>query len=699
MAVLEKIRVKMGVFITAIIGLALLSFIVDADTLQSAFSVFSSKYDVGEMDGKSISYQDFQKRVDYFNRINQIVSGSASIDEQASEMILRSAWQDLLSDNVIVPFIESAGIAVGEEEMFDLSQGKNISQVLAREQAFIGENGTFDRNLLVQFIKAIPMDESGNLATYWDYLEKNMMVDQLVGKYVTLLAKSNIQNPVELRRSIVDNNVTSDVSFIVQPYSFAEDTTIVVSKQEVKEYYNKHKHNFDQPASRDLEYVLFEVVPSMEDINAAEEDIEKLVEEFSTSDNLRLFLARNSDKPLDTYYYKAGELASESPVLDSFAFKAKYSDVLPAFKDGNTFKAARINSIKQMPDSVFVQHILLPNQDKALAKKGADSLITLIEKGADFTQVASENSLDRNPNTIPGEIGWLTQSSMIPGFDTCFVATPGKLFTHETQYGLHIIKVKERTKPINKVQLAVLEKAAVAGRETYQGFYAKANELASRSEGKIAKFNEVTKELNIFPMPAYNIAEGAKSIANYPNTREITRWAYDAKVGDVSQIISVDNKYFFIVALTKVREKGVPALESIEKEIATVIRREKANEKLVASIKEKTSGLTSLEAIAEALGTTVSKQTGVSFGAPGSQQFDPKFIGFVAGATPSTLVGPVAGNIGAYIFTVDSRETGAFFTEDDAKARSNQVFGYQVQMIPTILEKAAKVIDNRAKFF
>lgn len=699
MAVLEKIRVKMGVFITAIIGLALLSFIVDADTLQSAFSVFSSKYDVGEMDGKSISYQDFQKRVDYFNRINQIVSGSASIDEQASEMILRSAWQDLLSDNVIVPFIESAGVAVGEEEMFDLSQGKNISQVLAREQAFIGENGMFDRNLLVQFIKAIPMDESGNLATYWDYLEKNMMVDQLVGKYVTLLAKSNIQNPVELRRSIVDNNVTSDVSFIVQPYSFAEDTTIVVSKQEVKEYYNKHKHNFDQPASRDLEYALLEVVPSMEDINAAEEDIEKLMEEFSTSDNLRLFLARNSDKPLDTYYYKAGELASKSPVLDSFAFKAKYTDVLPAFKDGNIFKAARISSIKQMPDSVFVQHILLPNQDKALAKKGADSLITLIEKGADFTQVASENSLDRNPNTIPGEIGWLTQSSMIPGFDTCFVATPGKLFTHETQYGLHIIKVKERTKPINKVQLAVLEKAAVAGRETYQGFYAKANELASRSEGKIAKFNEVTKELNIFPMPAYNIAEGAKSIANYPNTREITRWAYDAKVGDVSQIISVDNKYFFIVALTKVREKGVPALESIEKEIATVIRREKANEKLVASIKEKTSGLTSLEAIAEALGTTVSKQTGVSFGAPGSQQFDPKFIGFVAGATPNTLVGPVAGNIGAYIFTVDSRETGAFFTEDDAKARANQVFGYQVQMIPTILEKAAKVVDNRAKFF
>src|SRR5690606_36467516 len=139
MAVLEKIRVKMGVFITIIIGLALLSFIVDADTLQSAVSVFSNKYDVGEMDGKAISYQDFQNKVDYFNRIHQLISRSASVDEKASEMINQSAWQDLLSENVVLPAIEKAGIAVGEEELFDLSPGSEISQVLAREQIFMGE--------------------------------------------------------------------------------------------------------------------------------------------------------------------------------------------------------------------------------------------------------------------------------------------------------------------------------------------------------------------------------------------------------------------------------------------------------------------------------------------------------------------------------------------------------------------------------
>ena len=54
MAVLEKIRVKMGLFITVVIALALLSFIIDPSTLQSTLSMFSSKYDVGEINGDTI---------------------------------------------------------------------------------------------------------------------------------------------------------------------------------------------------------------------------------------------------------------------------------------------------------------------------------------------------------------------------------------------------------------------------------------------------------------------------------------------------------------------------------------------------------------------------------------------------------------------------------------------------------------------
>ena len=115
MAVLENIRVKMGAFITIIIGIALLSFIVDADTLQSAVSMFSSKYDVGEMKGEAISYKDYQKKIDYFTQIHQMATGSSNVDEQTQEMINQGAWQDILTEKVLIPTIKDAGLEVGEE--------------------------------------------------------------------------------------------------------------------------------------------------------------------------------------------------------------------------------------------------------------------------------------------------------------------------------------------------------------------------------------------------------------------------------------------------------------------------------------------------------------------------------------------------------------------------------------------------------
>ena len=64
MAVLEKIRVKLGVLITVLIAVALLSFIIDPSTLDMTLRSFSSKYDVGQIDGKSIKYEEFNEKVE-----------------------------------------------------------------------------------------------------------------------------------------------------------------------------------------------------------------------------------------------------------------------------------------------------------------------------------------------------------------------------------------------------------------------------------------------------------------------------------------------------------------------------------------------------------------------------------------------------------------------------------------------------------
>ena len=82
----------------------------------------------------------------------------------------------------------------------------------------------------------------------------------------------------------------------------------------------------------------------------------------------------------------------------------------------------------------------------------------------------------------------------------------------------------------------------------------------------------------------------------------------------------------------------------------------------------------------------------------GAAQLDPKFIGALSVAPVGKICGPVAGSIGVYVFEVTGRDTGSFYTEDDAKARKNQENQYLSQMIIPVMSQDA-VKDNRDRFY
>ena len=697
MAVLEKIRVKLGILITVLIAVALLSFIIDPATLETTLSYFSSKYDVGKIDGKKVRYNEFQEKVDYYTNIYTLTSGSQSVSEEAMQAINETAWQNLISEWYIVPEMQKAGVRVGEDELVDLSQGKEISPVLAQDPVFLDASGNFSRERLMDFIHAIPGDASGNLAQYWSFLQQSMTTQQYFTKYTSLITGSDILTPMELRRQIEENNTSSDVEFVLVPFGFEVDTTINVTDKEIQDYYNSHKENYRQRASRDVEFVAYEVVPSDADIQAAKEEIDGLFEEFSTTGNLKSFLSLNSDTPLQDYYFKQGELSSQFPEVDEFAFSRR-PGVMPVFQKENTFYAVRVNDVKNMSDSAYVRHILLSFDAGELA----DSLINVLNHGGDFSTLAAQYSLDQNPNVPnPGDIGWMTQTAMIPGMQDVLTMRPGTIAKMETDYGMHIVTVTDRTAPMKKVQLGILSKEALPSRETFQEFYAQANDLASRCEGKIENFDAITLEEELPVVPANNVLESSRQLSRYEDVREVIRWIYDdkTKVGDVSPIITVNNDIFFVVALKAIREDGYASVSDVSTAITYYLMNQKRAEKVKGEVAAKIQGLTDMNSIAKALGQTVSTRNGITFGSMTSTSTEPAFIGAVAGAEPGVISGPVAGNIGVYVFNVLNRETGAFYTEDDAKIRAAQVEAYQINGLAGIFNERGEIVDNRARFF
>ena len=162
MAVLETIRVKFGIVITVLIAVALLSFIVDPSTLQSVTASMSSKYDVGEINGKSISYTDFQEEVDKYTTLTELMTGSSVQNEQQQASIRNTAWQSFVDKYLFVKNAKAAGLSVGDEEMLGIISGDIESSLISQNPMFFGENGQFSKDNLLQFIQSIDSDPSGS---------------------------------------------------------------------------------------------------------------------------------------------------------------------------------------------------------------------------------------------------------------------------------------------------------------------------------------------------------------------------------------------------------------------------------------------------------------------------------------------------------------------------------------------------------
>ena len=692
MAVLEKIRVKFGVLISVIIALALLSFIIDPNTLESALNSMSSKYDVGQIAGKRVSYADFQADVDRYTTINELLSGSVR-DEETQKQIRNAAWQELLDKHMFVKNAREAGITVGEDEMLALVSGEYVSPAIEQNAVFMDESGNFSADRLKAFVQSVDSDESGQLRTYWNYLQNTIHNQQYYAKYGALFNASYQDNALQLAQAIQEGNTTVDVDYCMVYYPMAEDTTVTVTSDEIRAYYKAHKDFFKQTAGRDIEYVVYEVVPSADDIAATSLAMTEAYDEFATTDNMRTFLLKNSDRGLDNYWYKAGELRTINTELDDQIFTngAKVSQVVT---DGNTFYAARVMDNKMLPDSAFVKHILLQDENAA---RTADSLVTVIKKGGNLSNLAAAYSADQ-ASAADGElgsIGWMTQTYIIQGFEGVFDAKVGEPFVLNTQYGTHVVVVSRKTKPVAKKQVAILEKTALASKETFNEYYSQANTFATLAGGSYEGYKKALDSTKVYSHPA-SITEATASYGAIDNAKEVTRWAFDNKVGKASNIITVDNNYFFVVAVKDASKEGYAPVQKVAAQIKDKLYFDKLQAAKTQESAEKVAGAQSLEEAAERLGTTVEHREALSLA---SANAEPALLGAISAAKEGALYGPVAGQLGTYLVRVNSKETGAFYTEDDAKALSQQKAQYLSQLILSVMQDYDNVKDNRERFF
>lgn len=118
-------------------------------------------------------------------------------------------------------------------------------------------------------------------------------------------------------------------------------------------------------------------------------------------------------------------------------------------------------------ERVQVSHILWKATDKepaklAEAKKKAEDLLKKLKGGADFAQLAKENSQDTTTAVGGGDLGWIVRKQTVPEFEkAAFSLPPGTLSDPvQTVYGIHILKVvaheQARLQPLEEVKAGIL---------------------------------------------------------------------------------------------------------------------------------------------------------------------------------------------------------------------------------------------------
>ena len=700
MAVLETIRKKGGVIVSIVIGLALMAFILGDFLPGGRRGGGARNYDIAGIDGRKLSLQEYEQKIEEVTNFYKQNTGQSNVDERTMDMIREQAWQVMTSEVIMNREYELTGMTVSSDEFFDLIQGANPNPRI-RQYFSDPQTGEFNRSALINFLKNKNSDV--NASREWAVLEKELLNERYAQKFSGIVSKGLYAPTFMVENENSEVNRKVDFDYIVKSYSTVPDSAVTVTNADIKKYYAENKKTWEQTASRDIEYVVFNLVPSVEDRKDADDWMEKIKPEFEKAENPFQFVSLNSNIPSDNRFLTREQL----PVQVAELYDAALGAMTGPYQEGEALKLVRLANIENRPDSIKVRQIvIMPKQQTQQAVQDAitltDSIKTAIEGGANFTALALKYSADPSVAATNGDIGWIQEADMQAGSMalSLFDLKKGGVMKMESPQGLFVAQVTERGKEVKKVQIATLQHNIIPSSKTEQIIYSQASKFAIENRTE-AKFDEVVISQGLNKRVATYLGENDRQIPGLSSGRAIVRWTYEAKRGDVSDVFSLDEAYV-VAVLKTIRKKGVAPLEQVASEIKLTLLRQKKAEVIAATLSDAAKKAQSFSDLALNLGLPVESASAItfsSFSIPNAG-IEPKLIATAASMSEGNISQPVEGANGVYLLTVKQiidPEEGAI---DQAKERLLATYGNRsMSESMQALRKAANVEDMRSKFY
>ena len=268
------------------------------------------------------------------------------------------------------------------------------------------------------------------------------------------------------------------------------------------------------------------------------------------------------------------------------------AQVTPTDADIQAYYDEHLDEYKK-PEEAHARHILFKlaptatDADKAAVRKQAEEVLAKAKSGADFAALAKQYSQDSTAEA-GGDLGNFGHGVMTPAFEAAaFSLTPGSVSEIvETPFGLHIIKLEEktagRTLSLDEVKAPVVE--AIKTQHARQAALKAVEDAHERVlDGEPLEKVAADRKITLRSPAPFGASEPIEGLGPRP---EIAKEAFATEVGELAEIVTEAGGYTMLKVVERL-PSAVPPLDKVRGKVERDLRSQKGAE----LAKQKAEGL------------------------------------------------------------------------------------------------------------
>ncbi|MFT7590266.1 MAG: peptidyl-prolyl cis-trans isomerase D [bacterium] len=700
--VILKIQKRTGCLLF-VIGAAMLAFVL-TDVFKSGTSAFGGSQNVvGEIAGEKVQYDELTQGVEELKVMYQ----GSDFDESS---LREQAWNQIIQKRVIKVQHDLLGIKMGAAELKDALFGPVPDQMVVRN--FTNpDTKQFDPNMLRQFIEIDMQEDEQKYSNYLNFLEKPLKEFREGAKYENMVRAGIFVTKIDAKYEHNLEEYKMSAKAVGLPYVSISDSSFTYDDNDLKKFLKANSADYQQLASRDIDFVVLNVFATPEDTAAARELVEGEKENFKESKKDSSFVSKKrTQRPFNGTYVRRGMTDMPSDIED-FLFTSDSGSVSNLVYQNGAFGLYKITDVKE--DSVTVlraRHVLVPAGDDGESE--AKAVLADIRSGKITFEEASKDNYDQT-GSKGGDLGWVQKDGFnmqVPQEvkDKILSSSVGSYSIVKSGKGYHVLNVTDG--PSKKlVQFAALERKVTPGTETDREVERLAGEIQFQAQDN-KDFIGVIEGLGQNVREATKITLSNPSIPGVPDATDVARWLFNdkARVGDVSDVINLVGQDRYIIAkCTGIREEGASSLEDVRDQVVLDYVKDLKAQQLSDKLNEALKTATTPDDVAKAVNSIVSfvpvvnmlsaQVTGIGA--------EPIVAGTILGLKKGEVSKPIKGSGGVYVVwsegQVQAGEATVF--EENEKDVMRQIQDRAVQnsgeAVKNALKEKAKIIDKRYNFY